>query len=93
MPRIRAYFRRDGTKVTAHSRWPRGARRETAIFAGVCAAVVLFGNTPAATSGTARTPKPRTTAVYPVKFPGWDKPSPRPRPTVSYPIRFDDADG
>jgi hypothetical protein len=39
--------------------------------------------------GSGELPTPKSTAVYPVRFPGWDKPQPRPTPTVSYPIPWD----
>lgn len=87
------YERADGTKVRAHSRWHPGARRELTIFAVIALVVVGFGSSAGGAAGGAgsgeRLPRPQQTGVYPVHFPGWDKPAPRPTPTVSYPIRWD----
>lgn len=93
MVQVREYERADGTKVKAHSRWHPGARRELTIFAVVSLAVLGFGSNGGGTAdGTGageQLPRPQKTSVYPVHFPGWDKPAPRPSPTVSYPIRWD----
>ncbi|GGN47663.1 hypothetical protein [Streptomyces fuscichromogenes] len=97
MVAVREYERADGTKVRAHTRWYPGARNEmfkAAVF--VVAVIAIGGGTggngkagTASTDGSGKAPKPVSTAVYPVHFPGWDKPAPRPSPTVSYPIRWD----
>ncbi|MGW9135373.1 hypothetical protein [Streptomyces sp. NPDC055681] len=93
MVQVGKYERADGTKVRAHSRWHPGARRELTIFAVIALAVVGFGSSGAGSADGAGTseqsPRPQQTGVYPVHFPGWDKPAPRPTPTVSYPIRWD----
>ena len=87
------YERADGTKVRAHSRWHPGARQELTIFAVISLVVVGFGSSSGGSAGGTgsgeRLPRPQQTGVYPVHFPGWDKPVPRPTPTVSYPIRWD----
>ncbi|AEY94377.1 hypothetical protein SHJG_p262 (plasmid) [Streptomyces hygroscopicus subsp. jinggangensis 5008] len=88
---VREYERADGTNVRAHSRWHPGARRELTIFAVIALAVVGFGSSGGSADGAGageRLPRPQRTGVYPVHFPGWDKPAPRPTPTVSYPIHF-----
>ncbi|MFJ2561295.1 MULTISPECIES: hypothetical protein [unclassified Streptomyces] len=97
MVAVREYERADGTKVRSHTRWHPGARNEmfkAAVF--VVAVIAIGGGTggngktgTASTEGSVKSPKPVSTAVYPVHFPGWDKPGPRPSPTVSYPIRWD----
>jgi hypothetical protein len=95
MVAVSEYERADGTKVRAHTRWAPGARGEMFKVALFALAVVAIGggaSTAATTSGSGsgQLPKPKTTAVYPVKFPGWDnQPKPRPTPTVSYPIPWD----
>ncbi|WP_432180510.1 hypothetical protein [Streptomyces sp. NBC_00063] len=50
-------------------------------------AVVVVGFAGTTGSGSADGSVPRSTAVYPVKFPDWDRP--RPTPTISYPIPWD----
>lgn len=90
---VKQYVRADGTKVKAHSRWAAGARREMSVLA-IIALVVGFSGASGAGSADgsgSEVPRPRSTAVYPVKFPGWHNPAPRPRPTpsVSYPIPWD----
>lgn len=88
VPWIGPYRRADGTQVKGHSRWAAGARREMAIIVVAGLVVVAGGNT-TPSKATDGKPYPRPTAgVYPVKFPGWEKPRPLPKPTVSYPIRF-----
>ncbi|WP_240654159.1 hypothetical protein [Streptomyces sp. AcE210] len=60
------------------------------VLATIAVVVVGFAGTSgsgSADGSTKQTPRPRSTAVYPVKFPHWDRP--RPRPTVSYPIPWD----
>ncbi|MEU0032056.1 hypothetical protein [Streptomyces sp. NPDC006335] len=92
MVQVREYERADGTTVRAHSRWHPGARRELTIFAVFALTVLGFGSSGGGSTGTGsgeRLPRPQQTGVYPVHFPGWDKPVPRPTPTVSYPIRWD----
>ncbi|MFG3207954.1 hypothetical protein [Streptomyces sp. NPDC048192] len=91
MVHVREYERADGTKVRSHSRWAPGARREMTIFAVISLVVLGYGGAGTGSGGSAgeQAPRPKSTAVYPVKFPGWDKPLPKPTPTVSYPIRFD----
>lgn len=94
MVQVRGYERADGTKVRAHSRWYPGARRELTILAVVALAVVGFGDSGGSAGGAGtgageRLPRPQQTGVYPVHFPGWEKPAPRPTPTVSYPIPWD----
>ncbi|RVU14811.1 hypothetical protein EOT10_40175 [Streptomyces antnestii] len=91
MVHVKEYVRADGTKVRAHSRWAAGARHEMTILAAVALVVVGFAGTTKAGSADGsgkQTPRPRST-VYPVKFPGWDRPRPQPTPTVSYPIPWD----
>ncbi|MFJ8787083.1 hypothetical protein [Streptomyces sp. NPDC102476] len=92
MVQVGEYERAGGTKVGAHSRWHRGARREFTIFAVIALVAVGYGSSGASAGGTGsgeRLPRPQQTGVYPVHFPGWDAPAPRPTPTVSYPIRWD----
>ncbi len=66
-----------------------------AILAVVAVVVIGAGNTTGKSSGSGSQrdgkPRPHSTAVYPVHFPGWKKP-PKPKPTVSYPIRFSPKD-
>lgn len=90
MPWVREYMRRDGTRVKAHSRWAAGGRREMSIVVMVGLAVVVLGNPSSSADNPGKTPRPGTTSVYPVKFPGTQKSTtrPRPQPTVSYPIKF-----
>jgi hypothetical protein len=88
---IEEYVKADGTVVGRHTRLPAGARRETAILGVVVAGVFVFGSGTTTTAtgaqqGQERLPRPRATTVYPIKWPGWDKPAVRPTPTVSYPI-------
>ncbi|MFD7781346.1 hypothetical protein [Streptomyces sp. NPDC059753] len=92
MVRVREYVRADGTRVREHSRWAAGARREMSVLATIALVVVGFAGTSGSGSAEGsgkQTPRPRSTAVYPVKFPNWDRPQPRPTPTVSYPIPWD----
>ncbi|PJN07846.1 hypothetical protein CG723_31060 [Streptomyces sp. CB01635] len=92
MVHVREYVRADGTKVRAHSRWAAGARREMSVLAAIALVVDGFAGTTgsgSADGSTKKVPRPRPTAVYPVKFPDWDRPRPRPTPTVSYPIPWD----
>ncbi len=93
MPVIEEYKRSDGTVVRRHVRLPAGARRQTAIAGLIVAGVFLFGSGNTTTgartqSGQHRLPQPQSTVVYPIKWPGWDKPVVQPTPTVSYPIVF-----
>lgn len=91
MVHVNKYQRADGTKVRAHSRWAAGARGEMTILAVVALVVVGVGSTGGgdSTGGSGeQTPRPKSTAEYPVRFPDWEKPK-RPSPTVSYPIKFD----
>ncbi|MDQ0798089.1 hypothetical protein QFZ58_006577 [Streptomyces sp. B1I3] len=90
MPWVREYMRRDGTRVRGHSRWAAGGRREMSIVVGIGLAVVVLGNSSSSADGPGDTPRPASTAVYPIKFPkaGQAPSKPRSRPTVSYPIRF-----
>ncbi|WP_306324118.1 MULTISPECIES: hypothetical protein [unclassified Streptomyces] len=99
MPWVNPYERADGTKVRGYSRWAAGARREMAIFVGVAVVVVAGGSNMGGASsasqsgsGAGQQPRPKTTAVYPVHFPGWEEPK-KPEPTVSYPIRFSSPGG
>ncbi|WP_432041009.1 hypothetical protein [Streptomyces chartreusis] len=95
MVAVSGYERADGTKVRPHTRWAPGARSEmmkVALFALLVVGVGGGAGTAATSSGggAGQLPKPRTTAVYPVKFPGQEaKQAPRPTPTVSYPIPWD----
>ena len=93
MPWVDGYVRADGTKVRGYSRWAAGARNEMAKIAVFGLVVLGFGGGTAATtsgSSSGELPKPKSSVVYPITFPGQDaKPAPRPTPTVSYPIRFD----
>ncbi len=93
MPWVRPYTRADGTQVRGHSRWAPGARREMSLLAMFVAAVAVLGNGtpgPGTDSGADRLPRPKSTTVYPIRFPGTrSMPAPRPKPTVSYPIRWD----
>ncbi|MFD3476742.1 hypothetical protein [Streptomyces sp. NPDC058695] len=92
MVHVREYFRADGTRVRAHSRWAAGGRREMSVLAVIALVVVGFAGTSGAGSADGsgmKVPRPGATAVYPVKFPDWDRPRPRPTPTVSYPIPWD----
>ncbi|MET8905758.1 hypothetical protein [Streptomyces sp. NPDC004538] len=53
-------------------------------------AVVVLGNSNIST-GDGKTPRPQTTAQYPIRFegaPAARAPQPQPQPTVSYPIRW-----
>jgi hypothetical protein len=63
------------------------------ILAGVALAVVVLGNSGAA-SGSGNSPQPQSTVQYPIKF---DTPTtktvPRPQPAVSYPIPWVREDG
>lgn len=97
MPAVREYFRSDGTRVRGHWRNAAGAGRELAVFGAIVLALMAFGSKPAATPraepGPGRLPQPRPSAVYPVEWPGWDKPLPKPTPTVSYPIVFPKSSG
>lgn len=93
MPVIEQYVKSDGTVVTRHTRLPAGARRQTAIAGVIVAGVLVFGggNTTTGASeqpGQHRLPGPQSTVVYPIKWPGWDRPVVRSTPTVSYPIVF-----
>ncbi|MFJ6408151.1 hypothetical protein ACIQK9_21790 [Streptomyces hydrogenans] len=90
---IEKYVKADGTVVRKHIRLPAGARRQTAIAGMIVAGVLLFGSGNTTTGagpqpGQNRLPRPQSTVVYPIKWPGWDKPVVRPAPTVSYPIVF-----
>lgn len=88
MPWVRPYKRADGTQVRGYARWAPGARQNMAVIVLVGFVIVAGGNGSPST-GPAGKPYPRPTpGVYPVKFPGWEKPRPLPKPTVSYPIRF-----
>ncbi|QKV97219.1 hypothetical protein HUT19_40750 [Streptomyces sp. NA02950] len=95
MPRIGKYFKKDGTKVSAHWRSPAGAKTQTALF-GVVVLVVLGANGGTGSDSGAdrgKDPKPRESreaARYPIKFHrgGEDPKPPKPRSTVSYPIKF-----
>ncbi|MEU6664236.1 hypothetical protein [Streptomyces sp. NPDC046821] len=92
MVHVKEYVRADGTKVRAHSRWAAGARREMSLLSIIALVVVGFAGTSGAGSAEGsgkEAPRPRPTAVYPVKFPGWHNPAPRPTPSVSYPIPWD----
>ena len=93
MPWVNDYVRADGTKVRGYSRWAPGARSEMAKLALFGLLVLGFGGGTAATSsgsGSGELPKPKSTAVYPITFPGQNaKPAPRPSSTVSYPIPWD----
>ena len=96
MVAVSGYVRADGTKVRPYTRWAAGARSEMTKLVLFALVVLGFGGaagTAATTSegGSGELPKPKSksTAVYPVKFPGWDNPQPRPTPTVSYPIQWD----
>jgi hypothetical protein len=82
---------RGGTKVRRYFRWAPGARRDLSVLVLLGIAVAGYGGTTGASGGgsSGPTPRPRSTAAYPVHFEGWDIPKPAPRPTVSYPIRFD----
>lgn len=82
---------RDGTKVRRYFRWAPGARRDLSILVLLGIAAAGYGGTTgtASSGGPGSTPRPASTAAYPVHFEGWDDPAPAPRPTVSYPIRFD----
>lgn len=97
VPVIEQYVKSDGTVVREHTRLPAGARRQTAIAGVIVAAVFLFGggNTTSGAGpqpGQNRLPRPQSTVVYPIKWPGWEKPAVRPAPTVSYPIVFPTAE-
>lgn len=99
MPRVRSYIRKDGTQVREHSRWAAGARREMAIFVGIAVVVVGAGSSMGDASTASKSglepgqqPRPKSTAVYPVHFPGWEEPK-KPAPTVSYPIRLSSSGG
>lgn len=136
VPFVRAYVKKDGTAVSAHTRSSAGARKELA-RAACCVAVVLAfgaqgaeggsggyvqpdagarvsesvreGGSPsqggaqatrarpgpaegpgeragASTTPGSGVPMPRSTVVYPIKWPGHDRPVPRPSATASYPI-------
>ncbi|MFF0510246.1 hypothetical protein [Streptomyces sp. Tu 4128] len=51
-------------------------------------AVVVLGNSNIST-GDGKTPRPQTTAQYPIRFEGAPAArAPQPQPTVSYPIRW-----
>ncbi|MER7200720.1 hypothetical protein CG723_31155 [Streptomyces sp. CB01635] len=92
MVHVREYVRADGTRVRAHSRWAAGARREMSVLAVIALVVVGFAGTTGSGSADGfnkQRPRPRSTAVYPVKFRDWDGLRPRPTPTVSYPIPWD----
>ncbi|MFE7243723.1 hypothetical protein [Streptomyces sp. NPDC057580] len=92
MVHVDEYERADGTRVKAHSRWAAGARREMTILAVITLMVLGVGSTGSGSdsSGSGKSPRPRSTVVYPIKFPGQNtKPASRPTPTVSYPIRWD----
>ncbi|MFB8000116.1 hypothetical protein ACFC4G_46035 [Streptomyces sp. NPDC056002] len=92
MVHVREYFRADGTRVRAHSRWAAGGRREMSVLAVIALVVVGFAGTTGSGSAdgpSKQRPGPQSTAVYPVKFRDWDRPRPRPTPTVSYPIPWD----
>jgi hypothetical protein len=97
MVAVGEYERADGTKVKAHTRWAPGARNEMFKAAVFVVAVIAIGGGAAdvgtagtaSTDGSGKSPKPVSTAVYPVHFPGREKPQPFPTPTVSYPIPWD----
>ncbi len=93
VPWVGPYVRRNGTKVQGYSRWAAGGRREMSIVVMVGLAVVVLGNPASSVGGSGTTPRPASTAVYPVTFPRTEMGSstPRPQPTVSYPIRFQEA--
>ncbi|MEV8312312.1 hypothetical protein AB0P36_34735 [Streptomyces flavidovirens] len=83
---------RGGTRVRRYFRWAPGARRDMSILVLLGLAIVGYSGTSATSTGggTGKLPRLGSTAVYPVKFPGWDKkPAPRPKPTVSYPIQWE----
>ena len=93
MVAVSEYERADGTKVRAHTRWAPGARNEmfkVALFVLVVVAIGGGASTAATTSrsGSGELPAPKSTVVYPVRFPEQDT-KPAPRPTVSYPIPWD----
>jgi hypothetical protein len=90
LPWVRGYVRSDGTPVRGYSRWASGARREMGILAGVALAVVVLGNSGAA-SGSGTGPQP--TVRYPIKFDTPTSKVTRPQPTVSYPIPWVRKDG
>ncbi|WP_329201869.1 MULTISPECIES: hypothetical protein [unclassified Streptomyces] len=91
MPMVEGYVRADGTKVRRYFRLPAGARKETGLLFMIVVGVWLFGSGPVTAGGESdpnRLPQPQATVVYPIKWPGWDKPVVAPTPTVSYPIVF-----
>ncbi|PRH77903.1 hypothetical protein C6N75_17940 [Streptomyces solincola] len=98
MPGVREYFRADGTRVRGHWRNAAGSSGQL-LVAGIVVALVVAhgaGTAPAGAGGkpadgkaaVRRAPGPKPTSVYPIRWPGWDKPVPQPTTTVSYPIRF-----
>ncbi|APU41222.1 MULTISPECIES: hypothetical protein [unclassified Streptomyces] len=97
MPWIKDYVRSDGTPVKGYFRLPAGARRETTLLGLFVAGAFVLGNggtTAGAGPGTGtgtgeELPRPRSTVVYPIKWPAWEKQAqPHPTPAVSYPIVF-----
>lgn len=91
MPWIGSYTKRDGTEVRAHWRSPAGARTQTALLAVVVLVVIgMSGGTGSDTGSHRKTPEPRQTAQYPIKFreSGGKARKATPRPGVSYPIKF-----
>ncbi|MFD9359002.1 hypothetical protein [Streptomyces sp. NPDC060031] len=95
---IQKYVKSDGTVVRSHFRLPAGARRETALLGlFVAGAWVLGHGTTTAGTGTeaepGQLPRPKSSVVYPIQRPGWDKVVPPPAPTVSYPIKFPASGG
>ncbi|MEU6060232.1 hypothetical protein [Streptomyces sp. NPDC047097] len=94
MPAVRAYVKANGTKVRAHWRNAAGSNGQVALLVAVVLVVFAASGGGAAGAngerggGGKRLPGPRPTTVYPITWPGWDKPAPKPSPTVSYPIVF-----
>ncbi|MFC9535080.1 hypothetical protein ACFT38_31950 [Streptomyces sp. NPDC056975] len=90
MVHVKGYVRADGTKARAHSRWADGARQEMSVLATIALVAVGFAGTSGSGSADGlgkQAPRPGLTAMYPVKFPGWDRL--QSTPTGSYAIPWD----
>ncbi|MFD3808632.1 hypothetical protein ACFWSF_30835 [Streptomyces sp. NPDC058611] len=87
MPTVREHLR-NGVRVRAHWRNPADSSRQVGLLFLFVVAIFVLGNKPMGGAAPVdRKPGPQPT-VYPIKWPGWDKPVVVPKPTVSYPIVF-----
>ncbi|MCZ4121892.1 hypothetical protein [Streptomyces sp. H39-S7] len=85
------YAHRDGTVTRRYWRRKEGTGNGAfLLLLAIVAFAMLHHNAASSASQPGTTPRPRSTAVYPVDSPaGRTVPNVRPEPSVSYPIPWD----